>query len=862
MMNKKRLAAFALSAVMATSTMSFPVNAAEFSDGADVAAQSVDVTEDTTDAAGDTSQGYVLDSDSVVFHYNEAGVADFTVTFNRVNPEGKTQAGTATATTAKRLAANCFHPGLLWMTVTIDGQTFTSGNTDNNDEAFVIPGEPQREHKWAEIKRQTITYPTHDNTGLAHVWYECEYDDCDATYDDDVVLEAQEHTYGDWVYEAGENVKADSKGYVIFDENGDPELIDELKDGLYYKVQYCTKGDGAENGRQEIRVYAKKAAYAMIIDQDGIATQLVDNTKYESPTVTFPLDEATIELEDCSKEGWYVVEYYTVENKPISQEKIKVAPHHYNTFNTAEFATKDDMDQCTVEYNTDGSVKVTNKSCYLPVDYTEVTHCSAAGCPEKAHDAKFEAPYDCGGAKVIKTEAKTAEPAGDHIIKTSAKKAVTDLVKRGKVLYSELKAIADVKENFVQISARPENNCEEAGTVAVKFICVVDKTTVVEEMNVDVIASGHTRDIPTRDNYVAPTCTSMGSYDAVVVCKTCGKELERRENVKIPRIKHTNEISVDVNGVGKDDKDTDTTAYIKFVGDKVVDVNGESLALKGKVVDQNWMGTYKADVSGEFKMVAGVYTNCTVCNNHEIELNSSDEITLKVVDVVKQKESGEAGSITLLASYTNADKKVVTEEITVPYFTSIEAYQGRVEDAPLNGLHLDKDGVYRYYIDDVFQKDFTGIVEYAGERFFVTNGVLASEANGLNLYDGTWYFLSEGQIQRHHNGLAEYDGQWFYIVNGRLDTTVNGLVPYDGGMFVFAEGRLVKEANGLWQDSDGTWYFLALGQVQTQHTGVAMYDGAFFYIENGKLASDYEGTVEYDGATFKVVAGQLYGPIK
>ena len=56
MMNKKRLAALAMSAVMAAGTVSIPVNAADFSDGAavqeEVAVQSVDVTEEDPDAVG------------------------------------------------------------------------------------------------------------------------------------------------------------------------------------------------------------------------------------------------------------------------------------------------------------------------------------------------------------------------------------------------------------------------------------------------------------------------------------------------------------------------------------------------------------------------------------------------------------------------------------------------------------------------------------------------------------------------------------------------------------------------------------------------------------------------------------------
>ena len=66
MMNKKRLAALALSAVMAASTMSFPVYAADFSDGAtETAVQSVEVTEDAAD--GVASPAYVTDAKSANF---------------------------------------------------------------------------------------------------------------------------------------------------------------------------------------------------------------------------------------------------------------------------------------------------------------------------------------------------------------------------------------------------------------------------------------------------------------------------------------------------------------------------------------------------------------------------------------------------------------------------------------------------------------------------------------------------------------------------------------------------------------------------------------------------------------------------
>ena len=885
-MNKKRLAALALSAVMAAGTVSVPVSAADFSDGADVVTQeaapqaetfsaeaetpAAEVTEEAADSAGDQwSPGYTVMPETITFHFDENNLESCLVTFVReaTDGSGKTYDDSVTGTVAKRLAANCDHPGLIWMVATIDGKEYYSGNTTVNSEAFVIESEPQREHEMVEVKRQTIQEATHYQSGTLRVWYECAYDDCDYTDVKDEKISQQTHTWGEWVYEPGYNVKADENGHVIFDENGDPELINELKDGIYYKTRYCTE-DGAEDRvhKETLRAYAKKAAYAKIIDKEGIVNDIVGQ-EYDYPTADLPIDEATIELEDCSEEGYYVVEYYTVQHRPISQEKIIVKPHHFNTFATAEFKTADDQAQCKVEYDENGNLKVTNTSCYLPIEYTEVTHCSAAGCTEEKHDAKFESP-ECANNAVIKTETKTAEPTGNHAIKTEAKAQINRLVKRGNVLYTELQAIADKESNYVQISERPENNCEEDGKVTVSYICIVDGKTVVEQQTVDVVASGHDPELPVRDEetYVAPTCLTTGSYDAVTICKTCGKELERREDIVIPRIKHTNEVNVAANGIGKDDVYADATAYIKFVGDKVVDNDGENLANLGKTFNVNSIGEYGKD---EYTMYAYVYTNCTVCGEHEVKLADSrqDLVEITITDIKKQEESGKAGYITLKATYDQNDVVggTVTEEITVPYFSTIEAYNGRLEETPetpLNGLHWDEDGECRYYVDGVFQEDFSGILEYAGKSFVLNNGVLCKDASGLNLIDDQWYYLTEGRVRTDVTQVVMYDGEWFYVTNGKLDTSVNDLVLYDGETFVFVEGRLAQEGNGLWVGQEGVWYFLSDGRVAREHTGVAMYDNEWFYVVNGKLAADYNGTVEYNGGTFRVDHGMLREQVK
>ncbi|MCD8348859.1 MAG: leucine-rich repeat protein [Lachnospiraceae bacterium] len=179
-----------------------------------------------------------------------------------------------------------------------------------------------------------------------------------------------------------------------------------------------------------------------------------------------------------------------------------------------------------------------------------------------------------------------------------------------------------------------------------------------------------------------------------------------------------------------------------------------------------------------------------------------------------------------------------------------------------HGLELDPDGVFRYYINNVFAENYIGVVPYDGGLFFIKNGLIDFDANELCLYEDVWYYVSLGQVQLQYTGLAIHDGAWFYVTNGILDTTLNGLIPYDGEQFLVAAGRLVIEYSGLWLnsviiDGDSQWYFIGAGMVQNVSC-VALYDGAWFVVRNGILDSDYNGTIEYDGTVFTVVNGQLY----
>ena len=941
MMNKKRLAALALSAVMAASTMSIPVYAADFSDGAtagaevqvqsdftsdaagsaNVEVQVAEPAEETVEAVGDPVDATTVNEDSIRFYYNDLEKGTIVEYWLKSeNPAtDKPHTVVPEIDKDKSTPATCTDDEKIWLKATIGEKVYFSETWFKGESALGALG-----HDWKVQYDYESGVPSHNFDFEVKATYTCKI--CGSSYEDVVKVEPIMHTWSEEpVYVpdpnyANPNVKTDDDGYVVFNEKGEAVLIDNSKDGHYEARWYCTDKNCAAERREELDEgpaykfkdeieYAKTGVYAKIVnyDKDNIVSNLINGRKYYNPTQQLPLDEDDIELKDCRIGGWYEIAYFADQGTPeddrddtplSKHETIKVEAHHYHVFTTAEFANETDAKQCTVSHDEDGNLVVKNNNCTREVTYNEVFHCEAAGCYGKAHEVKPGCEkFDCAETKYFDKVEKEAISAGVHVIREDVYKEIERLKNdryASKLLtYARLlktidrfDAKEDTKE-YVKLSAAPD--CEVGGTVTVSYICVLDKETVVKTQEVKLVADEHKKSPAVDENIVKPTCDKAGTYDSVIKCAYCGKELSREEK-EIPRLTHTNEVKSDYDNFGyyTDDTATDTTAYLEFTGDKVVDTNGEALKNKVTAVDKwelpgskgseifHYVGKYAKEngvYRDSFAVSVKVYTECAECGGHKVALNSQDDVTLKIVDVQKESANGRAGSITLEATYkiqTAGENKgkTIKEEITVPYFSTIEAYNGRLEEQPetpdekLNGLHWDEDGECRYYVDGEFQKDFSGILEYEGKSFVLNNGVLCRTASGLNLIDDEWYYLTEGRIRTDVTQVVMYDGEWFYVTEGKLDTTVDDLVSYDGETFVYVDGRYAQEGNGLWIGEDGVWYFLSNGRVAKEHTGLAMYDNEWFYVVNGKLAVDFNGTVDFEGGTFKVVGGMVKEQVK
>ena len=315
MMNKKRLAALAMSAVMAAGTVSVPVNAADFSDGAavqeEVAVQSVDVTEETPDAAGATVTSVVEKE----WKNTDTATPTLIVTVT-TDAEGETAKDyeVTTGFTKQTVNATCTQEGGYTWTVTYMGETFVSDFVKTADKA---------DHVFEEYKK-TIEEATCEKDGKLEIGLKCK--NCPKTKDVTTVTIPAAHVLDgkDIIkYEAGENtVLQDGDATRV------PVLANDSKDGEYDKVIYQTCkacGDEVEVSRETVSLDATQIIEnsIKITDTENISTDLSAITEVSE----LPKDEDIV-LKDCDKDGSYVISYLDENGAVVRTETHTVKAHH------------------------------------------------------------------------------------------------------------------------------------------------------------------------------------------------------------------------------------------------------------------------------------------------------------------------------------------------------------------------------------------------------------------------------------------------------------------------------------------------------------------------------------------------------
>ena len=437
-LNKKKLIALGLSALMCVSPLSSVAFAEELSDGsaeevvALVAEEAVE--EEAEIPVVEQAEGFVWRDGVSTAVFVKPGDTEYTAedgvvyaaedkpfcVYNLVKQDGDTFLSVkTTATPVDEQIGNCGKPAGYYLEASLQiGNEFKGAKSP-----FIQTAAPTGAHDWKETYRHIITYPTCVKEGSAYVVRDCLV--CGEHFEGEIVLdplghdmvaknpvtiteydkddkdlnpETKEGTLHHW--DGSTEKKAQPIVNTKLLADGTVVLVDEQQDG-YYAIDVtteCSRCGQSSTKRDIYEILAKTSYYEKVTAQDGgiadASWAVIKDQIYDPSRSIFKTEN--IELKNCDKAATYEVTTF-INDKPVNIKTITVPAHHMTTRVQIEFDYrnrktndgkvldingKDIANQFTVVYTADG-YKITNNHCTDAFVYYEVVHCTAAGCPNK-----------------------------------------------------------------------------------------------------------------------------------------------------------------------------------------------------------------------------------------------------------------------------------------------------------------------------------------------------------------------------------------------------------------------------------------------------------------------------------------------
>ena len=179
---------------------------------------------------------------------------------------------------------------------------------------------------------------------------------------------------------------------------------------------------------------------------------------------------------------------------------------------------------------------------------------------------------------------------------------------------------------------------------------------------------------------------------------------------------------------------------------------------------------------------------------------------------------------------------------------------GAVSAYPGGSTLVYENGRWRHIVNRQKVYDTT-LVKFAGDWYYVKNGVVDFSATTLCYYGGYWFYVKNGQVDWTSNTLCYWNGKWYHINGGKVvyDTTL----VYWNGKWWYVKSGVVNQSNTLcyW---NGKWYHVNGGTV-VYDTTLVYWNGKWWYVKsgvvnqsntlcywNGKWYHVNGGTVVYD----------------
>ncbi len=230
---------------------------------------------------------------------------------------------------------------------------------------------------------------------------------------------------------------------------------------------------------------------------------------------------------------------------------------------------------------------------------------------------------ECGD--ILNTETKTIPATGNHVYETETDRVSASCDKDGYYIM-QCKCGATKEYPIVQTGHSPnpaviENRKEASCTMTGSYDEVVYCNTCTKEISrtsKTILMTEHIPADAVQENFVDSTCTAAGSYDEVVYCKNCPKELSR-EGKTVELKDHTPKASVEENR-------TESTCIAQGSYESVIycDVCDSEIARTPVTLP---LGEHKPDDAVKEKVTeatctsVGYYEDVVYCDVCDIELS-------------------------------------------------------------------------------------------------------------------------------------------------------------------------------------------------------------------------------------------------
>ena len=199
-----------------------------------------------------------------------------------------------------------------------------------------------------------------------------------------------------------------------------------------------------------------------------------------------------------------------------------------------------------------------------------------------------------------------------------------------------------------------------------------------------------------------------------------------------------------------------------------------------------------------------------------------------------------------------------------------------------NGLVLDEQtGIYKYYEQGI-EKNYTGIYEQDGEKYYVNSGVVNLKYNGTYTDKTGTYIIKNSKVDTSITTVMKLNGIWRMVQSGKVNYTYNGLGTNDLGTWLIENGKVTFNYNGVYKESsttyyiegskvrtdltkvikiDGIWRMVQKGIINYGYNGLGTNENGTWYVQNGRVTLKYNGTY-VEGTTAYIIEGsKLYATL-